>query len=137
MSAIFPKQGRQLVINMLLRNGTNAKARLFKNNFAPDADTVFADFVEADFDGYAAVNLTGADATINGTDQGETENDGITFTRASTGAAQTVYGWYVEVLDPSAHSRVFLCDLFSTPQVVTNAGDAVVFNLRVFDQPAP
>lgn len=137
MSAIFPKEGRRLVINKLLNNGGTTKVKLFKNNIVPDADTVLGDLTEADFDGYAELNPTGTAATINGSNQGEVEYDALTFTRASTGAAQTIYGYYLKAVDDFANPYLLLVELFPAPVVVTNLGEAVVFNLRLFDQPAP
>jgi len=78
-----------------------AKLHLFKNDFVPTRASVLADFTEADFDGYAAVDLPVAssfpaiqlDALGNLTQV-------IPGTYTFTGddpqtAAQSVYGYYV------------------------------------------
>ena len=50
----------QLMIDYLrgtLLNTANTYLRLFKNNFTPDPSNILSDFTEADFTGYAAVQV--------------------------------------------------------------------------------
>lgn len=81
-------------------NTANSYVRLFKNNFTPTPASVFADFTECDFIGYAAVQINSKFGTpykvIDGKYQ--TDSSAFTFTQTS-GSAQTAYGWYLTWYD--------------------------------------
>lgn len=71
---------------------------LYRNDFAPGAGTVLADFTESDFPGYA-VKFIGADfpfPVTNGDGWAESDSDKTySFPAADQSSNQTVHGWYV------------------------------------------
>jgi len=74
----------------------NADLRLFKNNHTPSPTDTLADFVEADFDGYAPKTLTSwAPPYINGSGKAEIDEINRTFTQTGVGTTCDVYGYYV------------------------------------------
>jgi hypothetical protein len=111
------------------------KLRLFKNNIAVSKATVLANLTEATFAGYAAITLASvnwAAATVSG--HLATSVDGVphVFTRSTTGAGETEYGWYIT---DAGNTKLYACALFSTgPFTVTNSGDTITVNLTLTDQ---
>ena len=71
--------------------------RLYKNNFSPVPGDAAGAFTEADFDGYAAIDVTGTWGAITKIVNGLYEIAGAEFSfLGGTTANQTVYGWYIE-----------------------------------------
>lgn len=93
--------------------GDPASIHLYKNNIEPDANQTVDTFVEADFEGYAAVELTMTSPTMN--DQGMiiTKSNICNFTSAAGEDAQTVYGVFVKSQDGT---KVRAAQRFDTPQ---------------------
>lgn len=71
-----------------------AEMHLYTNDITPSQDNVEADFVEADFGGYAAVGVTWDTPYIDGLGKVHLPADNIVF--VSTGAPDnSVYGYYL------------------------------------------
>lgn len=77
-------------------------------------------FTEATFTGYAAKTLTGGAWVTTQDDPGRAEYALQTFTRTSTGTAQTVYGIYYTLA-----GVLHWFEYFDGPIIVTNNGDAI------------
>lgn len=134
MAAKFPNIARKLALDILLHTGRNPKLRLFKDIAVDSALTVIGDLTQADFDGYAAIDLSAMTvAAINGDGKGFKELLANNFTRATTGTLQTIKGWYITIDNLSAAQQLFLYKLFSAPVVVEEAGHFVEFDLSVLD----
>jgi len=70
--------------------------RVFKNNYTPINTSVLGDFTEADFDGYAEIELLGwSAAALNVDNKGETELAVQVFEMTGNTTPNTVYGIYV------------------------------------------
>lgn len=77
-----------------LRNTLTLK--LFVNDYTPLVTSEAIDFVEATFDGYAPQATTlWSLAFINASNQAESTEAVRVFIRATTGVAETVYGYYL------------------------------------------
>ena len=101
MTLIVPNQGEEAFLDLIL--AVDYTLRLFKNDVM-QAGTITAaqkealteaDFVEADFPGYASVALTGGSWTTTPGDPGVGAYAQQTFIRSSTGTVQNVYGYYI------------------------------------------
>lgn len=136
MAAVFPDVGKKLMLDILLASGRNPKLKLYKNSgVTPGAGTVLGDFTEADFSGYAAVDLSSIGAaTINGSDQGERHKDDATFTHNSGSTHNTVYGWYVVIDNLSSSAELFLAQQFPAAQVLDHNGAFVQFDWSILDE---
>ncbi len=101
------------------------KLRLYKVATLPSNASLFADFTEADFPGYAAVQLVAATwplATVANHIASSTYPT-VTFTRNASGAGQNIYGWYIT---DGANTKLYACGQFTSgPFVIQNQGDAV------------
>jgi hypothetical protein len=78
----------------------SATLRLFKNDFTPLQSSVTADFVEANFSGYAAIPLVLADwsaSYLNASQQAETDMLTKTFTQSAATVTNSIYGWYLTI----------------------------------------
>lgn len=71
--------------------------RLFQNNFVPAPDAELADYNEADFDGYAEIDLAGewAEPVYVMAGWYKMETPEFTIDPPGMGAAQTIYGAYI------------------------------------------
>jgi hypothetical protein len=101
------------------------KIRLYKVATLPSNASLLADFTEADFPGYAAVQLVAANWTLAAVTAHVASSSYplINWTRNATGAAQNIYGWY---LTDGANTKLYACaQITSGPLVIQNNGDAV------------
>lgn len=134
MSAYFPNVGRKLTLDIVLNAGRNPKLRLFKNDVTLAPTLVIGGLTEADFTGYDEIDLADLSAAaINGDGKGFKEILACLFTRTTTGAAQTIYGWYIVIDDLSTDPELFILRKFSAPVLVESAGHFVQFDLSILD----
>jgi len=93
--------------------GDPASLHLYKNDVEPDANQTVDTFVEADFTGYASVELTMTPPSMN--DQGMivTKSNICNFSTAAGVDSQTVYGVFIKSQDGL---RVVAAQRFDTPQ---------------------
>lgn len=94
MNQIYPDEG--LVMQLTRIAEGTLRFHLFTNNETPDRDSVLADFTEAAWAGYAAVDLDETDFVTTGTagHVGYMYADPIAFVNTS-GADVDAFGYYV------------------------------------------
>jgi len=74
----------------------DAELCLFQNNYTPINTSVLGDFVEADFDGYARITLTGWSApALNVDNKAETSLAAQIFTMTGSTTPNDIYGVFV------------------------------------------
>lgn len=99
MTLVVVNQAEEHFLDLIL--AVNYTLRLFKNDATLGLTQVQIDaltessFTEADFTGYSSIALTGGSWTTTAGDPGTGVYAQQTFTRSSTGTAQTLYGYYV------------------------------------------
>jgi hypothetical protein len=100
--------------------------RLFTAPTSVSQPNVLGDFTEATFAGYSPPTLIGptwAVATLTAHVASSTYGANVTFTRSTTGAPQSIFGWF---LTDAAKTKLYACALFASgPFTVTNAGDSI------------
>jgi len=103
-----------------------ATLRLFSNDFEPDPETVLADFVEATYDGYAPVVLSGEFSTPSKVAMGfwESVTDIYTFAAPTVGPGNEIFGAYVLLA-----GEAVACRRFDAP--ITMAIGSTGFSLRL------
>jgi len=75
---------------------SNHSLRLFQNDFAPHPKHVAGDFIEAGFAGYARINMSGKWKLVFKVIDGEWQYSSVdVFFTATTGADETIFGWYL------------------------------------------
>lgn len=100
------------------------KVHLFKNNYVPDNTTVFSNFTEADFTGYAAQDLVMDLPVTVGGKATCTAHSVLSFTMGMPGTTNTVYGYYISLnADTFGYGRLLWCERFDNPMYFTNFGD--------------
>lgn len=100
-----------------------AELKMFTNDLALTAEMVLADLTEATFDGYAAAALAEwGQAYISEVGTPVIKNGSKQFNHAGTGAAETMYGWYIE----SAGGVILEVKRFTNPVPLATADDSVV-----------
>lgn len=130
MTIIVPNAGEEAFLDLIL--AVNYDLKLFTNDVTLDVDypdgLVTADFTEATFTGYAAKSLTGGSWTSTPADPSTGTYAQQEFERTSTGAQQTIYGYYV-VTTTGGNLRWY--ELFPTPIVVEFSGDLIRITPRI------
>lgn len=104
---------------------------LFSNNFQPTNTSVLTDFTEADFTGYAAVQLTSW--TVQAwQSQGAavTYSNPANFRPSGTTVLQTVYGYYVTVGSGPTYLGAENIGAFPFPTVATELNVVVAWGLQ-------
>lgn len=101
MQLVVPDLGEKFLVLQMLREDASAlplRLRLFKNDIGIGSGTVIGDMVDADFDGYAQVDLDPAlwtdPITIGGRAQSQYATAAQSWTNEGV-TGQTVYGYYV------------------------------------------
>lgn len=134
---MITKEGAKGILRCIFAKSiTSGKIRLCKNNPAPaDADLVIGDLTEADFDGYAEVDISvpsWPSPVTNVSNEAESDGPEISFI-AGGGlvAAQTCYGVYV-ALDDGGGEFLFAFGRFSPGKVVSAPTDTIKVTLNWF-----
>jgi hypothetical protein len=147
LTALFPFQGvatmgsiidanvqLQAILDYVrttILNTANTYVHLYKNNFTPTAASVLADFTEATFTGYAAVQVNSKFASVYKVIDGEYQTDSSAFTFNCTGgSSQDAYGWYLTFYDGVA-TTVRKSGKFTTPLTFVNGSS---FNIQLSPQ---
>lgn len=115
----------QIIILSILRgvwNGTNLKLALYKSNTTPGLADIIATYTESTFAGYARSVCSNWTAPATVSARAAMTADAKTFTRASTGAGENVYGYYVT---DSTYTFLYWAERdAAAPIVLTNLGDS-------------
>lgn len=124
MALNFPDVGENIALEAIVNKTApqNLVLRLYQNNITPSDTDTAGTYTEATFTGYSAITLTGAswNAAASGT---ITYGSQQTFTRSSTGAAQTIYGYYCTQV--TSGTLVYSERDGAAPFNITNNGDNV------------
>lgn len=126
MTVIVVNQAEEHFLDLIL--GVNYTLRLFKNDVTLGLTPTQIDaltessFTEADFSGYSAAALTGGSWATTPGDPCVGVYAQQTFTRTSTGTAQTVYGYY---LTRTTGGALQWFEEFTTPLVVEFIGENI------------
>lgn len=107
------------LIRAFLNNGSNdVFIRLWDNNFVPEHDSVFADFTEAGFPGYAPIAPTFAPAFLNPDMKAEIDSNVLTWVYTGGVGTATVYGWYMSY-GPSGSEVLVAWRKYFNPLILT------------------
>lgn len=132
---LTPNEGYLRLLNIIRTDlNVNGTLRLYQNPATIDDDTVLVELTEANFGGYAPQNPNNfGGAALQAPQLAFIKNQTFTFTCDGTGAANTVYGAYVE------HATGVLIAVleFNAPLLVNTAGQTVVISLALFAGPQP
>jgi hypothetical protein len=86
----------QYLDNLIADLLDTAIVRVFKNDYTPVDGSVLGSFTEANFTGYAQINMSGwSAAALDGNGKAATTADQVTWTMGTPGTTNTVYGIYV------------------------------------------
>lgn len=93
---IVPNAAEILLLDLLLAaiSSSNAYVALYTNDVTPDADTVYADFTEGAWTGYARLTPTWSAAVTDAFEEAISYSQTLTYTSGS-GSPVDVYGYFV------------------------------------------
>lgn len=143
MSIVVPDLGEKYLLKTMLQTALATDEplhlHLFKNNYTPNRESELDDFVEADYSGYAIIQLDRSEwrdpVTMNGV---AVTLYGLTpLSWVSASGTQTVHGYYVT---NEADDLVIWAERFVTPALITtSSGPVLVFLMRLHSElePAP
>lgn len=123
MALVVTNLGEVLMLGTLVTElfGT-LTLRLFQNDITPDAETETADFDEADFPGYASIDLDDWSSAVEiPSGEAETVEQTRIFTATGSSPANDVYGYYVT----NGSGVTVWAERFAAMQVVNGSGDEV------------
>jgi hypothetical protein len=94
---VLPQVGAlEFLQEYLTTYGTSAQYHLYQNNITPGQATVLADFVEADFSGYAGgINAANWSAPVIVSGHAKALANMISWTHNGGGVSNNIYGYYV------------------------------------------
>ena len=125
MALLVPNAGEVVILQNFLNKVApqDLVLKLYKNNHAPaDGDTE-ASYTEADFSGYSAASLAGANWAITGGAPSEADYPQQTFTSDANQTAQNIYGYFIV---QATSGKLMWAEQFpSGPYPISNAGDAI------------
>lgn len=127
MPIVVTNAGEEWFLQLILNLG-NYTLKLYQNDAtagltAAQQDLlVNANFTEATFTGYASKTLTAGSWATSGTDPRTATYAQQTFTRTSTGTAQTIYGYTVH---KASDGTLAWFEDFTGPVVTSTNGDAI------------
>jgi hypothetical protein len=125
MSAILVDVGKLSNLSSLIGNQfPSAKAFLYANNYTPVHGSVFSNFTECSFTGYARQTVAGWSAPVLDASFNASSTAGaVTFTN-SGGSSTNVYGWGL-LLSP-AFTTLLVAELFAGAPLVVGAGQSLI-----------
>ncbi len=118
------RQGLMLAaMRGILSGANNARVRLFANNITPTGTTIWSDFLEANFNGYASVLVpAGIDQGLN-FDQADIWSLNPAVFTMTVLPVQAVYGYWIDWTNPLTGLRQSLwCQRFAAPFLFSAAG---------------
>ncbi|BAQ16915.1 hypothetical protein [Methyloceanibacter caenitepidi] len=126
-------RGEGLILEYLVNKGTpeDLVLRLFKNDLTLLEATDENDFTEADFTGYAALTLTGANWTVTDGDPAVATYAEQDFTSSANQTQQTIYGYYLTRL---TGGEAVWAERLPTSQIIQNNGDRISITPRITAQ---
>jgi hypothetical protein len=125
MSLVNVDGGESLELQYLVNKATpqNLVLCLYKNNITPAETDTIVTYTEADFTGYANVNLTGANWTISGTAPTSAGYAQQSFTSSASAQNQNVYGYFYK---RATGGELIIAERFSDgPYNIVNNGDVI------------
>jgi hypothetical protein len=123
MALVFPDQGENLVLEMLVNKtaAQNLVLKLYKSNTTPGESDTEATYTEATFTGYSSVTLTGA--SWGAASGGSIAYAQQTFTSSANQTTENIYGYY---LIQTTSGKLVSAERFADgPYAITNNGDNI------------
>ncbi len=124
MPLVCPDAGEVLLANNWLNKVApqNQTLTLYKNNITPAETDTAGTYTEADFTGYVAIGLIGADWTVTPGAPTSASTAAKTFTQSAV-MAQNIYGYMIK---QAASGTIMVAERFSAaPFALANNGDSI------------
>lgn len=124
---VLPNQGEAIALDLLVHKGVytsyDLTLKLFKSNTTPANSDTEATYTEADFTGYADVDLVAANWTITPGSPSLAEAAQQTFTSSAGSQNQPVYGYY---LVQTTGGKLVWAERFTDgPYTIVNLNDVI------------
>jgi hypothetical protein len=127
MAIVITDVGKQKALEYLVGKDTSTETlilKLYSNNLSPSVDDTASLYTEVSGNGYSSITLTGSSWTIAGGDAVYPQQ-----TWTFTGAAGTVYGYYV--VSATSQDLIFAERFSGAPYTVANSGDTIKVTLNI------
>jgi hypothetical protein len=125
MALLVPNAAEDVMLQNILNKTApqNQTLKLFKSNTTPAEGDTEATYTEADFTGYAAIALTGANWTITPGSPSTAAAPQQTFTSSAGSQNQPVYGYFVV---QTTSGKILWAERFADgPYTIVNNGDQI------------
>jgi hypothetical protein len=126
---IVPDTAKKNILT-IFSGGITGVMKLFQNNITPAHNTVYADFTEATFSGYASQSLSGASVagSLDSSGRGVVTWTALTWTKSGA-TGNTIYGYWVE----NSSGVLLWCERFDSPIVMTADGAFLTLTPKLTD----
>jgi hypothetical protein len=126
MAGVLVNNGEDRMLGLLVNKSGYSLAtlqlRLFKSNTTPAETDTAGTYTEADFTGYASVQMASADWTLTPGAPSQAVGAQKSFTSSADQSAQTIYGYY---LTENGSNALVAAERFAASASVANNGDIV------------
>ncbi len=126
MTLVLPDTGELIALKALFNNtaGQDVKIKLFTNNITPSESDTAGTYTEANFTGYAALTLLGANWTFTGGAPSSASYAQQTFASTANQATQQVYGYFV--VQATSGTLLYAERFPAGPYPIANNGDQIL-----------
>lgn len=134
MNGIFPNTGALLLVGLLRTALAGCTVHLLQTMTTVTELTTLADLTpnEATFDGYAAKTVAALLAAyLDPAGGASTMVPTQDFTATDGTVPNTITGWWIQ--DTATPPNLWLCGTFTTPIVISAAGDAIPLSIVIND----
>jgi len=138
---VIPRQAARLwlvsVIDYFNGNGPGDNPllmlHLYRNDIAPVATTVLADFLECTFNGYAPRAIAGLFPfpATNPEGQAESASGNVMFVAADQAVNETCHGWYITLQSDTVPAVLFACERIVPAVQMQLPAASVCVNVRL------
>lgn len=132
MALLVPDQGEEIILKAFLNITApqDLVLKLYKNDYTPVDGSDEADFTEADFTGYAHIDLTAGSWVITLDAPSEAAYPQQTFSASGlTDPTQQVYGYYV--IQVTSGKLIWAERFTDGPYPMTDVPDAIKVTLAI------
>jgi len=128
MTLVVPNLAEDRALKILLNVDApdDLDIKLFKNNYTPVNGSHLGNFDEADFTGYAPIEIDPGDWVFTPGTPSDAEHPQVIFTSTAGAQNQDVYGYYVVERNPGSNGVVRWAERFGNgPYNIQNLGDQI------------
>ena len=134
MAAVIPEEGLMNLLSIAFGAGWDFEVRLFKNDLTPDSGTVLANFVQANYSGYAPIPLDDLpDPVMSPGGKALIQMGDVSFLHNGGATPNNVYGYYIVAKQGVEEKLCWGERIDDAPAVMASADDEIPLSIVITD----